>query len=119
MSTLQTLAQVSTPATRPAGGTEDPPFYASPWFPAILALVVFYVILIRPQKNKDKKVKDMLSTLKRGDRVQTIGGILGTVVEARETDVLLKVDETSNTKIKFARSAIHKVLEDEKPAETK
>jgi len=46
--------------------------------------------------------------------VQTIGGILGTVIEAREGDVLLKVDESSNTKIRFARSAIHRVLEEEK-----
>jgi preprotein translocase subunit YajC len=41
---------------------------------------------------------------------------LGTVVEAREDEVVLKVDETSNTKIKFTRSAIHRVLEEEKAA---
>jgi preprotein translocase subunit YajC len=47
--------------------------------------------------------------------VQTIGGIIGTVVESRENEVVLKVDETSNTKIKFSRNAIHRVLTDEKP----
>lgn len=105
------LAQVTPPpATQPV----DPPFWASPWFPAILALVVFYFILIRPQKNKDKDRNRMLANLKRGDRVQTIGGILATVVEAREDEVVLKVDETNNTKVKFARSAIHRVLEEEK-----
>jgi preprotein translocase subunit YajC len=56
----------------------------------------------------------MLGQLKKGDRIQTIGGVLGTVVEARDTEVLVKVDESSNTKIRFARSAIHRVLEDDK-----
>jgi len=49
--------------------------------------------------------------------VQTIGGILAGVVEVREDRVLLKVDETSNTKIWFARSAVHKVLGEEKSVE--
>ena len=112
MSTFEILAQISAPTTRPV----DPPFYASPWFPAVLGILVFYFILIRPQKNKDKSRNNMLANLKRGDRVQTIGGILGTVVEAREDEVVLKVDETNNTKLKFARSAINKVVEEEKPA---
>jgi preprotein translocase subunit YajC len=56
----------------------------------------------------------MLSELKKGDRVQTIGGILGTVVEARDTEILVKVDESSNAKIRFSRSAIHRVIEEEK-----
>lgn len=116
MSTLQIIAQVPVSTTQPAPGTQEPPFYASPWFPAILGLLVFYFILIRPQKNKDKTRNNMLANLKRGDRVQTIGGILGTVVEAREDEVVLKVDETSNTKIKFARTAIHRVLEEDKGA---
>ena len=54
----------------------------------------------------------MLGGLKKGDRIQTIGGILGTVVEARETDVLVKVDESSNTKIRFSRSAMHRVVDE-------
>ena len=59
----------------------------------------------------------MLDNLKRGDRVQTIGGIIGTVVEARETEVVVKVDETNNTKIRFARKAITRVLEDDEACE--
>jgi preprotein translocase subunit YajC len=111
--TLEILAQT----TQAVGqGTQEPPIWAKPWFPAILGILIFYFILIRPQKNKDKTRNNMLANLKRGDRVQTIGGILGTVVEAREDEVVLKVDETNNTKLKFARSAIHKVVEEEKPA---
>ena len=75
--------------------------------------------VFRSKRQTDKKRTNMLSSLKRGDKVQTIGGILGTVVEARDTDVLLKVDESSNTKIRFSRSAIHRVLVEEKATETK
>ena len=57
-----------------------------------------------------------INQLKRGDRIQTIGGILGTVVESREDEVIVKVDESSNTKIHFTRSAIHRVLDGEKAA---
>ena len=47
--------------------------------PLVLMFVVFYFLLIRPQKKKDKKVKEMLAALKNGDRVCTIGGIYGTI----------------------------------------
>ena len=114
---LDLLAQAAgpAPATQPAA---QPPalfqFLQSPMFPLLLAIAVLYIFMFRSKGNEKKQREQMLSTLKRGDRVQTIGGILGTVIEAREGDVLLKVDESSNTKIRFARSAIHRVLEEEK-----
>ena len=83
-------------------------------FPILLGIVVLYFFMFRSKKTDEKKRTSMLKEMKKGDRVQTIGGILGTVVEVRDTDVLLKVDETSNTKIKFTRSAIHHVVEEEK-----
>ena len=51
--------------------------------PLVLMFVVFYFLLIRPQKKKDKKVKEMLAALKNGDRVCTIGGIYGTVTAVK------------------------------------
>ena len=75
----------------------------------LIALVYFFIF--RSKQTKDKDRKKMLKEIKRGDEVQTIGGIIGAVVEAREDEVLLKVDETNNTKMRFARSAIHRVLE--------
>ena len=59
----------------------------------------------------------MLANLKRGDRIQTIGGILGSVVEARENEVVIKIDESTNTKIRIVRDAIKKVTAEE--SETK
>ena len=62
----------------------------------------------------------MLKNMKRGDRVMTAGGILGSVVEVRDSEVLLKVDESTNTKIKFTRDAIKRVVtEDEASSSAK
>ena len=118
MTVLHFLSQV-TPATLPATtqGSNPPPSWFDalngPMFPILLGIIVLYFFMFRSKKTDEKKRTNMLKEMKKGDRVQTIGGILGTVVEVRETDVVLKVDETSNTKIKFARSAIHHVVEEE------
>ncbi len=114
MNIVHLLAQ-NPPTTTPVA---NPPWWANQFLPIILVIAVFYLFLWRSKRGETKKRTDMLAQLKRGDRVQTIGGILGTVIEARDSDVLLKVDETSNTKIRFSRSAIHRVLEEEK-AESK
>jgi preprotein translocase subunit YajC len=115
---LSLLAQAATQtaASAPAGTTpqgNSPPFFMTPLFAMMVALAVLFFLSTRSKKNQERKVQDMLSAIKRGDKVQTIGGIIGTVVEAREHEVLVKVDETNNTKIRFSRKAIHRVLEDE------
>jgi preprotein translocase YajC subunit len=56
--------------------------------------------------------------MKKGDEIQTIGGEFGRVVEIKDDRVLIKVDETSNAKIWFGKSAIHRIVTEEK-AETK
>jgi preprotein translocase subunit YajC len=78
----------------------------------ILLLVVGGMILfsILGQRRDRKKRESMLSTIKKHDRVQTIGGVIGSVVEAKPDFVVLKVDESSNTRITFARSAVQQVL---------
>jgi preprotein translocase subunit YajC len=87
-------------------------FFKSGSMPLLIAmLAVMYFFIFRSKKTKDKQRTSMLEQLKRGDEIQTIGGIIGTVVEARETEVIVKVDETTNAKMKFSRNAIHRVLE--------
>jgi preprotein translocase subunit YajC len=114
------LAQTTQPATTPAGA--PPPdwlqFVGSMPFMLLMLLVVFFIFTMGGKRKEEKQRQNMLSRLKKGDRVQTIGGILGTVVEARDNEVLVKVDESTNTKMKFTRSAIHRVVEEEK-TETK
>ena len=80
--------------------------------PSILMMVamvaVFYFMLIRPQKKKDKAVKDMLAALKVSDRVCTIGGIYGTVTGLKDDTVTLAVG-AQKTSMVFARWAIRSV----------
>ena len=115
----QTTAPVLT--TQPASQGE-PPSWAKlvnslgPMLPIILVMIVFIVMSTRSRRRQDQQKKDMLGAMKRGDRVQTIGGILGNVVEVRDDRILLKVDEGNNTKVWFARSAIHRVLGEEAEA---
>jgi len=107
---LQILAQ-----TKPAGPTKPPQwfdFLQGPMPLLFLGIIVLYLFVFRSKRTQDKQRQNMLANLKRGARVQTIGGIIGTVLESKENEVLLKVDESSNTKMRFARSAIHRVLDE-------
>jgi preprotein translocase subunit YajC len=74
-----------------------------------LIIVVFYFLVIRPQNRKQKAAKKMLESVRRGDRVVTIGGMHGFVESVKEDAVVLKVDD--NVKIKFSKSAVSQVLE--------
>ena len=83
----------------------------------IVLAAVWIMMVILPKRKQDKNRQQMLKEMSRGAEVQTIGGIIGKVVEARDDRVLVKVDESSNTKIWFSRSAIARVVaEDSKDA---
>ncbi len=64
---------------------------ATTFLPLILIFVVFWFMLIRPQRKKDKQVKEMLNNLKAGDRICTIGGIYGTITGLKDDTVTLSV----------------------------
>ena len=74
----------------------------------VAMIAVFYFLLIRPQKKKDKAVKDMLAALKTGDRICTIGGIYGTITGLREDTVTMAVGP-QKVPMMFARWAIRSV----------
>lgn len=76
--------------------------------PMILIFVIFYFMLIRPQRKKEKKVQEMLNALKVGDRVSTIGGIYGTIISIKDDTLELSVGR-DNVKLIFARWAIRQV----------
>lgn len=80
------------------------------FLPMILIFVVFYFLLIRPQRKKDKEAKAMLAALKVGDRICTIGGIYGTISNIKD-DVLTVEVSAEKTKLVFARWAIRNVEE--------
>ena len=74
----------------------------------VLMIAVFYFLLIRPQRKKDKKVKDMLNALKTGDRICTIGGIYGTITHIKDDTITLAVG-SDHTEMVVARWAIRNV----------
>ena len=78
--------------------------------PMVLIFGVMYFLMIRPQRKKDKKVKDMLAALKKDDRVCTIGGIYGTIVSIKDDTVTLAVG-SSRTEIVMTRWSIRNVEE--------
>ena len=81
------------------------------FLPMILIVVVFYFFLIRPQRKKDKKVKEMLNALKVGDRVCTIGGIYGTITNIRDENTVTLAIGPQDVPVVFARWAIRNVEE--------
>ena len=81
------------------------------FLPMILIVVVFYFFLIRPQRKKDKKVKEMLNALKVGDRVCTIGGMYGTITNIRDEETITLALGPQEVPVVFARWAIRSVEE--------
>jgi preprotein translocase subunit YajC len=71
-----------------------------------LMFVLMYMILFRGPRKKQQQHKQMVQTLSKNDKVRTIGGIIGTVVDIKDDEITLKVDESNNTKIKVLPSAI-------------
>ncbi len=82
--------------------------------PLILIMVFMYLLLFRGPRKQQQQQRQMVQTLKKNDRVRTIGGIIGTIVEVRGDEVHLKIDEANNTKIWISASAIGKNLAEEK-----
>ena len=78
--------------------------------PMLLIFVVFWFMLIRPQRKKDKQVKEMLNNLKAGDRICTIGGIYGTITGIKDDTITLSVGRDNLTMV-VARWAIRSVEE--------
>ncbi|MEA3328540.1 MAG: preprotein translocase subunit YajC [Candidatus Omnitrophota bacterium] len=72
--------------------------------PIILIFIVFYFLLIRPQQKRQKEHSQMLSELKKGDRIVTNGGIYGMITNVKEKTLMLKIDE--NVKIELQKSAV-------------
>ncbi len=80
------------------------------FLPIIVLFAVFYFLLIRPQQKQQKKRKEMLGALQRGDKVITIGGLYGTIKELRETDMVLRVGD--NMDIRMTRYSVDRLQEE-------
>lgn len=88
---------------------------APSWYkilPWIAILGVMLVMMILPGKQQAKKRKAMMAGMSKNDRVLTRGGIIGVVMEVRDNEIILKVDESNNTRMHFAKQAIQHVFTD-------
>ncbi|MUG69160.1 preprotein translocase subunit YajC [Paenibacillus validus] len=81
--------------------------YLMTYGPLVLMFVVLYFLLIRPQQKRQKTRNMMLSSVKKGDKIVTIGGLHGTIVELTDDTIVLRVNDV--TKLTFERSAINAV----------
>ena len=79
--------------------------------PMVLIIGVFYILLIRPQQQRQRKLQETVAQLKAGDRIVTTGGIIGTITSVKETSFLIRSGEKSILEI--ARTAVAGI--DEEP----
>jgi len=111
----QATTQVpGSPNTGPDG--TPPPKAGSPYTMLLMMVAVFvvmYMLLLRGPRKQQQQQKQMVQSLKKNDRVRTIGGIYGTVMDVKGDEVVLKIDEATNTKIHVSTSAIGKNLSQE------
>jgi preprotein translocase subunit YajC len=108
-------------AQAPAQPVNDPYAFIRVAGTMAVIMVLFYLMLIRPQKRKEQEVREMVRNVKENDRIVTIGGIYGVVTNVqRDADrVTIRVDEATGTKLKVNMSAIARVLTgDEQEAAT-
>ncbi len=86
-------------------------------FPMLLifgAVLIFMMMLGGGSRKQKKKQAEMLAAMAKGDKVVSIGGIKGSVVEVRDDEIVVKVDENNNTRMKFSKEAIREVVSEKK-----
>lgn len=80
--------------------------------------VLFYFIIIRPEQRRRKVEQEKLGELKKNDRVVTIGGILGTVVNVQhKNELVIRIDDKNNTQMHILRTAVREVVNEDKPSD--
>ena len=114
MTTYTLIAEEAAPPATPGDGQ---PQGGSPYGLLVMMVVifgVFYLLLIRPQRKKEKQRQQdretMLKNLRKSDHVMTIGGIHGVVASVTEDEVVIKVDEKNDTRLRMGRDAISRVV---------
>jgi len=113
---LLTAAALAAPQVGGAGATGAPPQgnFMTALLPFVLVFVIFYLLIIMPQRKKQKKHMEMVENLKPGSRIITTGGIFGVIMGVQKDRVELKI--AANTKIEITKSAIGVILQGEATA---
>ncbi len=80
----------------------------------MFGVIAFMMLTMRSQKKKEKRQREELyARLGKNDRVLTVGGVIGTVVSVKDNEVLVKVDESTNTKMTFLKTSIQRIVTDD------
>jgi preprotein translocase subunit YajC len=108
LSSLPVLAQAA------VEGAEDRPHEPPSMLPQLVMFgiigAIFYFLILRPQQAQEKARRAMLEAVKRRDRVVTTGGIFGTVAEVEKDEIVLKISDGPDVKVRMRRSAVAEVL---------
>jgi preprotein translocase subunit YajC len=110
VSEAESSTQQPSDANAPAAGRGARGMGNLHWIFLILIIVMMYMMLFHGPRKKQQQHQKMVKSLKKNDRVRTIGGIIGTVVDVKGDEIVLKVDESNNTKIRIVSSAIGRNL---------
>lgn len=100
------------PATAAPGAAAQPEWLAlvMQFLPFIVIIAIFYFLLIRPQRKKEKETQNMLSAIKVGDKITTIGGMVGTITKIKDEKVMFETGpKTEPHQITIERWAIKSV----------
>ncbi len=97
-------------------GKQEPNAMFTLLLPIVAIGFLFFFLIVRPEKKKQAAVSRMQGELKKNDRVVTVGGIIGVVVntQAGSNEITVRVDESTNTRLHLLRSSISRVVTDEK-----
>mgnify|MGYP001291831188 CR=1 FL=1 len=109
MLTLGTAAVLAMAAPQNGAAGQQQGSWFSTLIPLVVIFAIFYFLMIRPQQKQQKKHREMLGALKRGDKVVTRGGVIGTIHGITDNVITLEVAE--NVRMKFSRDAVAGVQE--------
>lgn len=101
------LAQAEPAAPGDGGALGNPLFLF-----AIMAVFI-YLVMIRPQRKEEQRKASLLSGLKKDDRVVTIGGIFGTIVNVKDDEVILRIDDQNKVRVRLLKQAVLRVVTEE------
>jgi preprotein translocase subunit YajC len=83
------------------------------FLPLVAIVIVGYFLLMRPMRRQEKERQALLAALKKNDKVITSGGIIGIVANIKDDEVTLKVDESSNVRLRVTKGSIARVVQEE------
>lgn len=98
----------------PAPGAPPPMAGQVLMFAVMFAVIAFMLLSARSQRKREQRERDdLFRRLSKNDRVLTIGGIIGTIAAVKDNEVIVKVDESNNTKMTFLKTAVQRILSNE------